>query len=224
MRILILHQNRYYKVKYDVAIDHHAHNVCYAGTQEYLDQIPKGLRRSVFLLDSKETAKEQLRRWLKAQPRFDRILTRQENLLMTAAELREEFGIRGMLPHETILFRDKVKMKNAIVRANLRAPRYRRVERKMATLPWSGKTILKPRDGAGSQGVKLFSTAREAVAHIGETTGNDLEHVYLKNYELEEFVEGPVWHVDGYLFDGAPVVVRTSKYLGTCLDYEFGRP
>lgn len=224
MRILILHQNRYYKIKYDLAIDHHLHDVCYAGTQDYLDQIPKGLRCSVYVLNPERPVGEQLRGWLKTQPPFQRILTRQENLLLTAAELRAEFAIPGMLPDETVLFRDKVKMKEAILGAGLRAPRYRKVGRAPEALPWSGKTVLKPRDEAGSRGIELFDTAPAAIDHIHRAVVGDPDHIYLKNYQLEEFLEGPIWHVDGYLFDGRPVVVRTCKYVGTCLDYALGKP
>ena len=222
MRILILHQNRYYKVKYDTAIDHDVHDVHYAGTAEYLAQIPNGLRCETCLLDPKNSIKEQLREWVRAHGPFDRVLTRQENLLMTSAELREEFGIPGLRPDEMILFRDKVKMKDAILEAGIRAPRYCKVERDLRALPWSGKTILKPRDGAGSQGVRLFPTPREAISHIQETGAALADHAYFSNYEPEEFLEGPIWHVDGYLFDGNPVAVLTSKYVGTCLDYNSG--
>ncbi|HEU0199829.1 MAG TPA: hypothetical protein VFR86_05290 [Burkholderiaceae bacterium] len=222
MRILILHQNRYYKVKYNAAIDHSVHEVHYAGTAEYLDQIPAGLPCRTLLLDSARPIKEQLQAWIKAHGPFDRILTRQENLLMVAAELREEFDIPGMRPDEMILFRDKVKMKDAILRAGIRAPHYCKVEHDLRALPWSGKTILKPRDGAGSQGVRLFATAAEAIAHVRETFASEPAHIYFSNYELEEFLEGPIWHVDGYLFDGKPVEMQTSKYVGTCLDYNSG--
>ncbi len=224
MRILILHHNRYYKIRYDVAIDHDRHDVCYAGLQEYLDQIPQGLRYTMQALNPEKPVEEQLRAWLKTQPPFDRILTRQENLLITAAELREAFGIPGMTVDQIVLFRDKIRMKDAILAAGIRAPRYRKAERGLVTLPWSGKTILKPRDGAGSRGIKLFATAREALAHLSEAVAAQPEHPYLDNYELEEFLEGPIWHVDGYLFRGSPVAIRTSKYIGTCLDYEFGKP
>jgi hypothetical protein len=224
MRILILHQNRYYKVKYDAAIDHGVHEVHYAGTGEYLAQIPANLRCNTCLVDPERPSKEQLREWVKAHGPFDRIITRQENLLMTAAELREEFAIPGMRPDEMILFRDKVQMKDAILRAGLRAPRYCKVERDLRGFPWSGKTILKPRDGAGSQGIRLFSSAQEALGHLRETSASQPDHAYFSNYELEEFLEGPIWHVDGYLFDGNPVVLQTCKYIGTCLDYEFGSP
>ncbi len=222
MRILILHQNRYYKVKYDVAIDHGAHDVHYAGTADYLAQIPQGLRCQTCRIDPTQPYKPQLQAWIEAHGPFERILTRQEKHLMTAAELRAEFAIPGMRPAEMILFRDKVPMKDAILRAGLRAPRYCKVERAAATLPWSGKTILKPRDGAGSQGVRLFASAAEAVAHLHDAAARQPDHDYFRNYELEEFLEGPIWHVDGYLFDGKPVAIQTSKYIGTCLDYNSG--
>ena len=67
MRILILHQNRYYKVKYDAAIDHGLHEVHYAGTAEYLDQIPAGLPCHTVLLDAAQPVKEQLQAWIRSR-------------------------------------------------------------------------------------------------------------------------------------------------------------
>lgn len=220
MRILILHQNRYYKVKYDVAIDHDEHEVHYAGTADYLAQIPAGLRCRTCLIDPAAPYEPQLDAWLREHGPFDRILTRQEKHLLTAAELRERHGIPGMRPAQTRLFRDKVPMKEAILRAGLRAPRYVELDgAPPEALPWAGATILKPRDGAGSQGVQLFPSAAAALAHLRGEGAAALAH-----HELEEYLEGPIWHVDGYLFEGEPVAVQTSKYVGTCLDYNAGRP
>jgi hypothetical protein len=224
MRVLILHQNRYYKVRYDEAIDHAQVDVCYAATQEYLDQIPAGLRHTRFVLDSVDAAAEQLEPWMRTQPAFDRILTRQENWLMLAATLRERFGISGMKPQQVILFRDKVLMKNAVASAGLRVPRHRRIDAALDGLPWRGKTVLKPVDGAGSRGIRLFDTAQQAADHVREAIANGDAGGYARHFELEEFVDGPIWHVDGYLHQGRPVAIQTSKYVGTCLDYEFGQP
>ena len=224
MRVLILHQNRFYKVKYDVAIDHEQVDVCYAGTREYLDQVPAGLRHSTFEVKEGESVHAQLQAWMRTQPPFDAILTRQENLMMTAAELREEFSVPGMTRAETDLFRDKVLMKRAVAAAGLRVPLHARITHDLDALPWTGKTVLKPVDGAGSRDVSLFATSAEALAHVREALGEDPHHPYARHFELEEFVTGPIWHVDGYLYKGEPVLVKTSRYVGTCLDYGAGAP
>lgn len=224
MRVLILHQNRFYKVKYDVAIDHERADVCYAGTREYLDQVPPGLRHTSFEVQEGEPVLAQLQAWMRTQAPFDRILTRQENLMMTAAQLREEFSIPGMNRAQTDLFRDKILMKRAVAAKGLRVPLHARISADLDVLPWTGKTVLKPVDGAGSRDITLFPTSAQALAHVREALARDPQHPYTKSFELEEFITGTIWHVDGYLYRGEPVIVKTSRYVGTCLDYAFGQP
>lgn len=224
MRVLILHQNRFYKVKYDEAIDHERVDVCYAGTREYLDQVPPGLRHTAFEVTDGEPVHAQLQALMHTQAPFDAILTRQENLMMTAAQLREEFQVPGMNCAQTDLFRDKLLMKRAVAAAGLRVPRHAKITHGLDHLPWEGKTVLKPVDGAGSRDVSTFATSALALAHVREALAADPQHRYLVNFELEEFVTGPIWHVDGYLFKGKPVLVKTSRYVGTCLDYASGEP
>ncbi|MDS1272588.1 hypothetical protein RIF23_20065 [Lipingzhangella sp. LS1_29] len=43
-------------------------------------------------------------------------------------------------------------------------------------------------------------------------------------FEIEEFLDGPIIHVDGVMEGGALVAVQASRYIGTCLGYAQGQP
>ncbi|MBT2399360.1 acetyl-CoA carboxylase biotin carboxylase subunit family protein [Streptomyces sp. ISL-100] len=218
MRILVLHQNLFERLGYEQAIDHTAHEVTYAGAQEYLDNIPDHIRCEMHPWDPALPVADQLRPFLAGQPPYDRIIARHELLITPAAELRAEFGIPGMGPETARNFRDKVAMKHTLAAVGVRVPRYLALDEcGDAAAPWLGPTIVKPRDEGGSQGVKLFATFEEAAGFVRTAA-------FAARYELEEYVEGPIWHIDGFLFEGEVVVVQPSRYVGTPLRFENGEP
>lgn len=141
--------------------------------------------------------------------------------LSTAARLRADLGVPGWSSAYTDRFRDKTLMKRWIHRAGLRAPRYREVDDQADVSALAAglglPLVLKPRDGAASQGVVLARTAQElahALAAVDPTRG----------YEVEEYVEGAVHHVDGIRREGRFHFVSVSAYVNTCLEFTQGVP
>jgi biotin carboxylase len=113
-------------------------------------------------------------------------------------------------------------MKAAIAAVGLRAPRFLDLETALAggsaAVSWTGPTVLKPRAGASSEGVRRFPTVQAALAAaLSAPAGID-------DLEIEEFVEGPIIHVDGLVADGAALAVQASRYVGTCLGFAEGAP
>ncbi|MEV7008450.1 ATP-grasp domain-containing protein [Streptosporangium sp. NPDC051022] len=85
------------------------------------------------------------------------------------------------------------------------------------TLPWTGRTVLKPRQGASSKEVVIHETAEEALAayRLLDAPGE---------FELEEYVDGDVLHADGLVHDGELVNVVFSRCVRTPLDFAQGTP
>lgn len=224
MRILVLHHHRFTALRYDEAFDHATHDVTYVGSGNFLRNIPEGIRCSTHEISADGDVVDELRGWMATQPPFDRIIARHEFMILPAGRLRDIFGIPGMTGEQALRFRDKVVMKLAIASAGLRTPRCLSVE----DLPldagagWSGKTVLKPRSGSASEGISIFETCAEAIAAAEARSAS--EPRFAEEYELEEFVEGDIWHIDGYLHEGVPIVIQPSRYINTCLDFERGRP
>ena len=133
-----------------------------------------------------------------------------------AAVLRAELGIPGLLPEHAAAYRDKVLMKRYARQAGLRVPRFAEargagdVTAFMSGHP--GKAVVKPRGGSGSSGVRVLTDPAQAAA-----LDADLRRT---PYEVEEFVEGDLCHVDALMVDGRPVVAVPSRYTGDgCLSH-----
>jgi hypothetical protein len=219
MRILILHQNAFDKYDYPTAIDHERHDVTYAGPTEHIATIPAHIRCGTMCWEAHLPLLPQLQAWMQTQAPFERIITRMEALIMPAALLREQFSIPGMQPDVALNFRDKVQMKRTLDHAGIRIPRYQTATDSSRDVAWTGKTIVKPRDGLGSQGVTLFDSYAEARTFIASQCQMQAGF-NAHDYEVEEYLEGDIWHIDGFMHQGQMVAIQSSYYIGTCLQYQ----
>jgi hypothetical protein len=224
MRILILHRNNFERMAYEKAIDHRKHEVVYAGPEDYILAIPPDVRceRFIWEADGDAGVERQVRDWLRTQRPFDRVLARHEFHIMLAAHIRAEFGIAGMQPDVAVNFRDKIAMKNVLARHGFRVPAFFPAAEMPRNMPWTGRTIVKPRDGGGAVGVFLcpdYTSARDLVHKLHASDSS-----VMLRYEVEQFIDGPVWHVDGYVYQGVAITKQASRFIRTPLEYEWGLP
>ncbi|MEU2872570.1 ATP-grasp domain-containing protein [Streptomyces olivoreticuli] len=231
MKILILHRVPYFKIEYHRGISHDRHEVTYFGTDRALATLPPDLRCERVSRPGERPAFEEARDWLAAHPRaFDRVISASEYELLDAARLREHLGVPGAPVDQVALARDKVLMKQAVEEAGLRVPRFLPLTHFLeqdGRVPWFGRTVLKPHRGASSEDVLVFGTPRQAAAAVTERrtgvarldAGSGLE-----DFQVEEFVSGPIRHFDGLVQGGEVLVLSASEYVGTCLKYAQGEP
>jgi DNA-directed RNA polymerase specialized sigma24 family protein len=224
MHILVLHRVPDTLVRYADAIDHGVHEVTYVGVPDRLPTMPADVpARRIVRPGTRETSAEVLAA-IEGLPAPERVIALSEYDLLAAARVREVLGVPGGNVADVLPVRDKVAMKAAITAAGLRAPRFLDLRTAVtggpATVSWTGPTVLKPRAGASSEGVRRFPTVQAALAAaLSAQTPFDIDDL-----EVEEFVEGPIIHVDGLVADGAPVAVQTSRYVNTCLGFAAGAP
>jgi hypothetical protein len=226
MNILVLHRIPYHKVEYHRVIDHLTHDVMYVGTKAAIANIPTGLRCEHREVSSKGSFFEELfPRIRKSGRRIERVLALSEFNLEDAAALRQELNVSGARPVEVEIVRNKVKMKAAVSLAGLRIPRYLdgAALTRTSSVPWDGKTILKPIDGACSKDTVVFPTPHAAVAAI-EDCMTGIPNFCVDRFQIEEFVEGVVFHIDGFLRRSKPIALVAGRYVGTALEYAFGAP
>ncbi|MFG2642832.1 acetyl-CoA carboxylase biotin carboxylase subunit family protein [Streptomyces sp. NPDC048370] len=234
MKILVLHRVPYFKIEYHRGISHDLHEVTYFGTEGALATLPPDLRCERVSRPGTRPAFDEARDWLAERPRaFDRVISMSEYELLDAARLREHLGVPGAPVDQVALARDKVLMKRAVEEAGLRVPRFlplpRFLERE-GRVPWEGRTVLKPHRGASSEDVLVFDTPRQAVTAVTEgRTGvarldSGADRADQEDFQVEEFVSGPIRHYDGLVQHGEVLVLTASEYLGTCLRYAQGRP
>ena len=152
--------------------------------------------------------------WLRGRT-VDRVLANWEPLVITAARLRERFGLPGMSVDTVRGFRDKQLMKERVAAAGLRVPhsqRVRTVKDAWAAVERMGyPAILKPISGAGSADTyKLESAA-------------DLERVlpqmlHVSEASCEEFIAGDEYTYDTVSIGGVPAYESVTQYLPNALE------
>ncbi|OIJ94402.1 biotin carboxylase [Streptomyces sp. MUSC 14] len=151
----------------------------------------------------------------------DQLIALSEFTLEIAARVREDLGIPGPTSDEVAVYRDKVRMKQELVKAGLRVPRFAACEDRDQVLSFARTcgypVILKPVDGAASIGVHRVDGESELMGL--------LPTVDLSRYELEEFIEGDIYHVDGYIGAGSEIRFQVaSRYVSDCLAFGSGAP
>ncbi|WP_406435412.1 ATP-grasp domain-containing protein [Streptomyces sp. NBC_00631] len=150
----------------------------------------------------------------------DRLVAVSEFTLGIAAEVREALGIPGPRPADVAVYRNKLRMKELVRRAGLRVPRFASCDTPEEALAFARKTgfplILKPVAGAASMGVHRVEDE--------ETLATLLTEIDTGDYELEEFIDGAIHHVDGFADAESRIpFMAVSRYINDCLAFEAGR-
>lgn len=174
------------------------------GTKHHLTdylQVPR-------ILDEDDVV-QRVHAWMRGRS-CDRVLANWEVLVLTAARLRERFGVHGMRPDTVRGFRDKELMKQRVRAAGLRTPRSARAttvaEVRAAVEDIGYPLVLKPIAGAGSA-----STYRVDDAPTLEKVLPAMRHVAVVS--CEEFIEGEEFTYDTVCIGGTPVYENVAQYL-----------
>ncbi len=224
MKILVLHRVPYYKIEYHRGINHDTHEVTYVGLHERIGDLPPGLNCKKLVRQGVERTAREVLDVIPRNENFDRVISVSEYELMDAAIIREVLGVPGPRPVDVEKVRNKVAMKRAVQDHGIATPRWIRADEAVSRsleLLWEGKVVLKPVDGASSQDVTVHRTVEEALARL------EVYRSHGKNpekFELEEYVEGAILHMDGLVSNGVIQCFVASQYIGTCLDYARGKP
>ncbi|MBW5484681.1 ATP-grasp domain-containing protein [Streptomyces bambusae] len=137
-----------------------------------------------------------------------------ERDLDRAAALREILGLPGQRPGTVLPFRDKLRTKEYVEAAGLRTAPHREIHTATDLLGFAEDhgfpVVLKPRDSAGSMGLRILHTPAELDAYLAEDF--DLYGADQPNVFAEAYVEGPMCHVDGLVVDGRTVLAWPSQY------------
>ena len=152
--------------------------------------------------------------WLRGRS-VDRVLANWEPLVLTAARLRELFGMPGMSVDTVRGFRDKQLMKERVAAAGVRVPRSARArsiaEVRVALEQIGLPAILKPISGAGSADTYRIETSADL-----ERVLPMLRHV--EEVSCEEFITGTEYTYDTVCVGGAPVYESVTQYLPNALE------
>ncbi|MEV6778446.1 rhodanese-like domain-containing protein [Streptomyces syringium] len=148
-----------------------------------------------------------------------------EQNMLVAAEIRTHFGLRGPGLADILPFRDKCLMKERLVEAGIRVPRFGRFAPERLAADAAGyfreltdevglPVILKPTDAAAAEGVYKI-TDWEGFAALPEDFG--------RAYEYEEFIEGTMYSVNIVTKDGETVFGGVTEYLVNSFEVPGGK-
>lgn len=155
-----------------------------------------------------------------------RIVTHDEYSLGVAAHLREELGIDGDRPEQLRSFVDKIEMKRALAGKGIRLPKhfafdaeqYRSAPDAYADLverELGFPVFVKPVNESGSVGAEKIESREELVAWCDQHRDDDY-------FEVDEFIDGKLYHCDTFIRDGRILFTQVSEYAHPCFDYLAG--
>lgn len=152
-----------------------------------------------------------------------------EKSLMTAAELREHFGMCGTKPYQYVPFSTKRLMKQILSLHNIKVPKFLDFDGKHTekSLPkyhgylqhlFAGSYVVKPLDGGGSADTAIIRNSSDLTRWYGNcySANND--------YTVEEFIDGTFYHCDSFVINQEVKFAAVFEYLFPNLDFTFGKP
>ncbi|OHU86157.1 MULTISPECIES: ATP-grasp domain-containing protein [Pseudoalteromonas] len=149
----------------------------------------------------------------------DSIVTTSEFDVLRCAQLREYFDIPGQKATNALAFRDKVLMKETAGKCGVNVPTFTKAKNVIDVLSFvqsnAYPVVVKPADGAGSSGVHVIRND-EQLQHF-------LDNNKSAGLDIETFVDGHLYHVDGISINGKVEIIWPSSYLaGDALSFANG--
>src|SRR4029450_12387179 len=142
--------------------------------------------------------------------RIDRIVALDDFDVEMAAMLREYLLIPGMGETTARAFRDKLAMRSRARAAGIPCPDFVHTVNARAVQEWASLVrppwVLKPRGQAAAIGIHKLDSSEQL-----ESTLDGLGDARA-DYVLEQFVPGPVFHVDSLVFNPQVVFAVASAY------------
>jgi biotin carboxylase len=159
-------------------------------------------------LFDEHAALDAVRRWAGSR-QFDHIESVWEGTVLLAARLREAFGVPGLRYEQVVRFRDKDKMKQAVVDAGIRTARHERANSARGCFAAAEKVgypiCLKPVAGAGSADTFRVESSSELESTLGKVG-------HIPEWNIEEFIDGDEFTFDTISIDGNVAYESISWY------------
>ncbi len=158
--------------------------------------------------------------WMAQSRPIDRIVALDDFDVEKAAYLREEFRLPGMGQTTARYFRDKLAMRMRAREQGIPVPDFSPLFNDVALTEFANRIeypcLLKPRGEASATGITKVHSAQELwerVHALGEKR---------KDYLVEQFRPGDVYHVDALSVDGEVAFCQVSRYLSTPFEVAHG--
>lgn len=139
--------------------------------------------------------------------------------MLRAGKLRTMLGIKGQSYESGLLFRNKVLMKERLQSAGVRVPNFKKIETAADVYTFIQSSgfpiVIKPVYGSGSVDTAVLTNRQEMLGFLSNGLQDHLE--------VESFIEGDMYHIDGLILEGEVVLSWPSRYINGCLAFQSGR-
>ena len=143
-----------------------------------------------------------------------RVVCLSEFNMLVGGLLRSRLGVPGLDYDHVLRCRSKLEMRAVAERAGVHEPRYARATPSTAaSLRIPFPCIAKPVIGESSHGVVRLDDAEALSRYVTSAP---------EEFVLEEFIDAPVYHVDGVVAEGRVAGFIASRYLNDCLRFNQG--
>jgi ATP-grasp domain len=145
------------------------------------------------------------------------------NLTMIGS-IRRKHGMRGPNDEELSKFRDKLLMKQLLREDGIRVPQFSPFDAQgflAGKASWAdmvdkvgSRFVVKPVDAAASAGIEVIDSEQRLIAYCKRSDPTC-------QLEIEEFVDGKLYHVDSFTQEGKHIFHVVSEY--TCPNADFAK-
>ena len=147
---------------------------------------------------------------LHQQEKFDLLIALSERDILRVAKLRELLGIQGQNYFSALLYRDKYIMKQFAKIIGLNVPEFSTFSEPCELMEKVSKIgfpiLIKPLSKSGSEGVQVLKNKEEYDDYL------EKKSLWGENYDVEQFILGDMYHVDGIVENNKLKFVSVSKY------------
>ncbi|NXY93734.1 ATP-dependent carboxylate-amine ligase [Streptomyces sp. BR123] len=143
------------------------------------------------------------------------VFARAEADVVRAAQLRELLGLPGQHTASALAFRDKVVMKDHLAGGPVEIPAYRKLDSAYTAVEFVAEhgypVVVKPVSESGSLGTRVIRDEADLDACLAAP--------WRGSSEIEVFIPGQMYHVDGLVLGGEVAFVHPFRYLNDCLSF-----
>jgi len=147
--------------------------------------------------------------------RIDAVFARAEADTVRAAQVRDLLDLPGQWHASALAFRDKVVMKDHLAGGPVEIPRYRALDSAYTALEFIEEhgypVVIKPVSESGSLGASVIRDEAELDGY--------LRRPWRGNSQIETFIAGDMYHVDGLVIDGSIEFIHPFRYVNNCLSF-----
>lgn len=147
------------------------------------------------------------------------VFARAEADIIRSAQLREVLNVQGQSVPSALAFRQKVLMKDYLQDSKVQIPAYAALTSAYTAIQFikdhGYPVVIKPVSESGSLGTHIITCDEDFQAY--------LQNPQPWTMEIETFVEGQMYHIDGLIIDGEVKFITPFRYVNDCLSFREGR-